>query len=207
MLKQSRLVDAPAQWSVCQELDFHLSHTIRQGVAEDSRLMLRGKVAFLPGTNQECYLTPISSWIYETLSAQSLIEASWGHIDVKILYSEFRVFQPDQTSVGIGTLCGWKHFVKSWLSASGFCGTILIPYISCLAKQLETILPGMKNHAHLKHQPSDYYRLNILGASVFAHLGVDARGTGRSIGVPNFQVRETMRTWNINHLITIDLTF
>ena len=45
-----------------------------------------------------------------------------------------------------------------------------------------------------KHQPSDYYRLNILGASVFAHIGVDARGTGRSIGVPDFYVRETIRT-------------
>lgn len=29
-----------------------------------------------------------------------------------------------------------------------------------------------------KHQPSDYYRLNILGASVFAHLGVDAAVQG-----------------------------
>lgn len=134
---------------------------------------------------------------------RSVLRAHWRENLV------FRVsgFQPDQTSVGIGTLCGWKHFVKSWLSASGFCGTILIPYISCLAKQLETILPGMKNYAHLKHQPSDYYRLNILGASVFAHIGVDARGTGRSIGVPNFQVRETMRTWNIIGLTNNMLLF
>ena len=141
------------------------------------------------------------------LSVQSLLEAPGRHIDVKILHLGPWVFQSYPTSVGIDTICGWKHFVKSWLSASGFCGTILIPYISCLAKQLETILPGMKNYAHLKHQPSDYYRLNILGASVFAHLGVDARGTGRSIGVPNFQVRETMRTWNIIGLTNNMLLF
>lgn len=79
--------------------------------------------------------------------------------------------------------------VRKWLLRDD---TDSVHFLSC--KQLETILPGMKNYAHLKHQPSDYYRLNILGASVFAHLGVDARGTGRSIGVPNFQVRETMRT-------------
>ena len=40
MLKQSRLVGIPAQWFVCQEFECHLSHTIRQGMTEDSWLML-----------------------------------------------------------------------------------------------------------------------------------------------------------------------
>lgn len=67
-----------------------------------------------------------------------------------------------------------------------------VHFLSC--KTIGDHSSRYENYAHLKHQPSDYYRLNILGASVFAHIGVDARGTGRSIGVPNFQVRETMRT-------------
>ncbi len=32
---------------------------------------------------------------------------------------------------------------------------MLILYIPCLVKQLETVLPGMKNYAHLKQHTRD----------------------------------------------------
>lgn len=75
--------------------------------------------------NQDDGLLTFFLWIYETLSSQSLVEASGRYIVVKILNLSIRVFQPDSVSVGIYTLSVWKHFVKSWLYASGFYGTIL----------------------------------------------------------------------------------
>lgn len=69
-----------------------------------------------------------------------------------------------------------------------FTGQYKISYISGLVKQLETALPGARNHTHLKHHQSDNQRVGVLGASIFTHLGVDGPDTRRSIGVQNFQV-------------------
>ena len=43
--------------------------------------------------------------------------------------------------------------------------------------------------------------------NIFAHLRVDGHGTGRSVGGPDFQVRQTMRTLNTISLITNELVF
>lgn len=43
--------------------------------------------------------------------------------------------------------------------------------------------------------------------NIFTHLRVSAPGTGRSIGVPDFQVRETIRTRNGIYLIANELIF
>ena len=61
-----------------------------------------------------------SQWIYKMLSVQSLLEAPGRHIDVKILHLGPWVFQSYPTSVGIDTICGWKHFVKSWPCVRNF---------------------------------------------------------------------------------------
>lgn len=55
-------------------------------------------------------------------------------------------------------------------------------------------LPGTINYAHLKHHPSKSQRVDVPGAGIFSHLRVSGRGTGRSVGAPDFQVRETTRT-------------
>ena len=52
----------------------------------------------------------------------------------------------------------------------------------------------MINHAHLKHHPSDSQQVGVPGARIFTHLRVGGRGTERPVGVPDFQVREIIRT-------------
>lgn len=40
----------------------------------------------------------------------------------------------------------------------------------CSIKQMEIILPSMKNHTYLKQHPSDKQIVSVLGASIFTHL-------------------------------------
>ena len=63
------------------------------------------------------------------------------------------------------------------------------------------------SHAYLKRHSLDNQRVDIPGMNIFTHLRVSAPGTGRSIGVPDFQVRETIRTWNGIYLIANELIF
>ena len=49
----------------------------------------------------------------------------------------------------------------------------------------------MRNHAHLKHHSPDNQRVYVPGANIFAHQRVSGSGTERSVGVADFQVRET----------------
>ena len=63
------------------------------------------------------------------------------------------------------------------------------------------------SHAYLKRHLLDNQRVDVPGMNIFTHLRVSAPGTGRSIGVPDFQVRETIRTWNGIYLIANELIF
>lgn len=63
------------------------------------------------------------------------------------------------------------------------------------------------SHAYLKRHSLDNQRVGVPGMNIFTHLRVSAPGTGRSIGVPDFQVRETIRTWNGIYLIANELIF
>ncbi len=63
------------------------------------------------------------------------------------------------------------------------------------------------SHAYLKRHLLDNQRVDVPGMNIFTHLRVSALGTGRSIGVPDFQVRETIRTWNGIYLIANELIF
>lgn len=63
------------------------------------------------------------------------------------------------------------------------------------------------SHAYLKRHLLDNQRVDAPGMNIFTHLRVSAPGTGRSIGVPDFQVRETIRTWNGIYLIANELIF
>ena len=63
------------------------------------------------------------------------------------------------------------------------------------------------SHAYLKRHLLDNQRVDVPGMNIFTHLRVSAAGTGRSIGVPDFQVRETIRTWNGIYLIANELIF
>ena len=69
----------------------------------------------------------------------------------------------------------------------------LLTYIFCPTEQSETVLSGMKSYAYLKQHSFDNQRVGIPGVNVFAHLRVGAPSTECSIGVPDFQVRETIR--------------
>ena len=63
------------------------------------------------------------------------------------------------------------------------------------------------SHAYLKRHSLDNQQVGVPGMNIFTHLRVSAPGTGRSIGVPDFQVRETIRTWNGIYLIANELIF
>ena len=66
-------------------------------------------------------------------------------------------------------------------------------------------LPGVKNSAHLEPHRLDNDRVGTPGASGFAHLRVGGFATGRSIGIYDFQVWKTLRTWNRIRLTMIEL--
>ena len=83
----------------------------------------------------------------------------------------------------------------------------LLPYIFSLVKQLETALPGVKNHTRPEYHRLDSQRITLPGVWIFAHLRVSGRGTDSSTGVPDFQVRETIRTWNTIGLTASELLF
>ena len=42
---------------------------------------------------------------------------------------------------------------------------------------------------------------------MFTHLGVVVPGTGHPVGVPDFQVRKTLRTWNDIRLTVSEFVF
>ena len=83
----------------------------------------------------------------------------------------------------------------------------ILSYIFCPVKQLEAALPGARDHAHLEYHLFDGLRVGVPGAEIFSHLRVGGCGTERSIGVPDFQVRETIRTWNAVGLTASELVF
>ncbi len=71
----------------------------------------------------------------------------------------------------------------------------------------EPVFHVWNSHAYLKRHSLDNQRVGVSGMNIFTHLRVSAPGTGRSIGVPDFQVRETIRTWNGIYLIANELIF
>ena len=137
------------------ELNFHLGHTIRQGImTEDSWLKLRVKKWLsAPDANQECCRCLLVRLVHQKCVSCTKDASRY------ILYTE----RPSHA-----------HF------------------LSC--KTTGTTLSGMQNYAHLKQFPFDRQTVGVSGANIFAHLRVSGPGTGRSIGVPDFQVRETMHT-------------
>ena len=71
----------------------------------------------------------------------------------------------------------------------------------------EPVFHVWNSHAYLKRHSLDNQRVGVPGMNIFTHLRVSAPGTGGSIGVPDFQVRETIRTWNGIYLIANELIF
>lgn len=63
----------------------------------------------------------------------------------------------------------------------------------------------VRNHAHLEPHPIDSDRVGTPGANGSAHLRVGGFATGRSIGIYDFQVWKTLRTWNRIGLTMIEL--